>query len=139
MDVKIKIIEGGIMPERKTCGAVGFDCYARLEKPLTLKVNERAKIPLGFCIQMPDYLGAHVTPRSGLTSCGADSHVGTIDWDYTGEVCAIVENKTGCDYIISNGDRIAQLEFVEVPIIRFVEKNFTKTERGDKGYGSTGI
>lgn len=139
MNVKIKVVEGGKLPERKTSGAVGFDCYARLESPVTLAAGERTRIPLGFRIQMPKHLGCHVTPRSGMTSKGKDTHHGTIDWDYTGEVCATLENNTGETITVSNGERIAQIEFIEVPKIHFITDEFEDTERGDDGFGSTGI
>lgn len=143
IDVKIKYLsENAVCPEYSTDGSLGMDLSAALEQPLTIKAGERALIPLGFAIQIPDGWGAFVFPRSGLSfkkGITMANCVGVIDTDYTGEVKVSAVNLSDKDYTINPGDRVAQLVFLPVEKARFVEsESLDDTDRGTGGFGSTG-
>lgn len=140
-EIKIKLIDGGRIPEKKTIGAVAFDCYARLGKTcVIIEPTYRALIPLGFACGLPEGYEVQIRPRSGLSKKGIDVSLGTGDVDYTGEYMACVVNNSKEDFKVFDGDRICQLAIREVPKVALVEVNeLAKTERGEKGFGSTGI
>ncbi len=143
IDVKIKFLsECAKMPEYATDGSLGMDLSAAIDVPLTIKAGERALVPLGFAIKIPEGYGAFVFPRSGLsfkqgiTMCNS---VGVIDTDYTGEVKVAAINVSDKDYTINPGDRIAQLVFLPVEKAKLIAaESLETTERGDGGFGSTG-
>ena len=141
LKLDIKIIEGGKLPEYKTVGSVGADCCARLEKPFDLYPNTRAKIPLGFAVQLPAGFEMQIRGRSGLAdSKGIVAVTGTIDMDYTGEVKVILFNKGREVFHIENGDRIAQAVIAPIVQVGFNPVDeLQKTDRGAGGFGSTGI
>jgi len=140
MDIKIKLVEGGKLPEYKTLGSVGADCYARLANPVTIAIGEHAMIPLGFCVEIPEGYEMQIRGRSGLMSKGVVGALGTIDTDYRGEVKAIIFNHSYNFITINDGDRIGQL--VISPVVKAewnVCKELSDTERNNNGFGSTGI
>lgn len=141
MNVKIKILDGGKMPEYKRKGDACLDCYARIEcKFVTIPKGTRALIPLGFMLELPADYEAVVRPRSGLTSDYIDVAIGTCDENYRGELMANVINNSGEDFVISNGDRICQLAIREAPKVMFeVVDKLSESNRGDKGFGSSGV
>jgi len=141
--IKIKIITGGKPPEKMSPGAVGYDVFARLEKPLVLDPGARALVPAGFEIEIPEGFEAQIRPRSGLAigyGLVLLNSPGTIDPDYRGEVKVILANLGQKDIIISNGDRIAQMVIspVALPQIEITE-NLSESKRGKNGFGSTGV
>ena len=143
IDVKIKYLSANaVCPEYSTDGSLGMDLSAALDKPLTIKAGERALIPLGFAIQIPEGWGAFVFPRSGLSfkkGITMANCVGVIDTDYTGEVKVSAINLSDKDYTINPGDRVAQLVFLPVEKARFIQaESLDDTERGAGGFGSTG-
>lgn len=141
-DIKIKVFEGGKLPVYKTKGASCADCYARLEgKDFTVIFpNERELIPLGFALELPEGYEAVIRPRSGMMSKGIDEAIGTIDSDYRGEVRACIINNTTQRIKIYNGDRICQMKIQESQQFNFkVVDELSETERGDGGFGSTGV
>lgn len=119
-----------------------MDLCACLDSPLILAPVQRAKIPTGLAIELPEGFEAQVRPRSGL----ADRHgialvnsPGTIDSDYRGEIQAILINLGSEAFEIKPGDRIAQLVIAPVARAALVElENLSDTPRGDGGFGSTG-
>lgn len=140
--IKVKLIDGGKLPEFKTDGAVCADCYARCETPIEIKPNERKLIPLGFAVELPKGYEMIIRPRSGMTGDGIDAGIGTIDYDYRGEVMACLINNHGkpSSIIIENGLRICQCAIRKVPEIEFeVVEQLSPTTRGSNGFGSTGI
>lgn len=141
MKVKIKLIQGGKLPVFKTEGAACADCYARLDESITLYPKCRATIPLGFAVELPHGYELQIRPRSGLSKNGIDEVFGTGDEDYTGEYAATIINNSNNVFTIKNGDRICQCGIREVPEIAFdiVDEIKKTTERGDKGFGSTGV
>ena len=137
-EIKVKLIDGGKMPESKSDGAVCADAYARTVNHF-IKQGERELVPLGFALELPDCYEAIVRPRSGNSKNGIDISIGTIDTDYRGEVMACVVNNSDKDFPIHNGDRICQIAIREVPEINFnVVEELSETERGSKGFGSSG-
>ena len=141
MQIKIKRIKNGKLPEYKTQGSVGADCYARIEKEIILNENDMVTIPLGFAVEIPDGYEMQIRPRSGLARKNKMLAVlGTIDSDYRGEVCAILINHSRSIFIVKPNDRIAQA--VVCPVIRAewcLTDELSETERGEGGFGSTGI
>lgn len=138
--VNIRLIKGGQLPVFKTKGAVACDCYARLLEDLVIPIGERRLVPLGFAVELPEGWEIQIRPRSGLTSKGIDVALGTGDWDYVGEYKANVINNSTEDFVIHNGDRICQVALREAPVVVFTNvKELKQTERGDKGFGHTGI
>ena len=138
MKVKIKLIEGGKLPEFKHSDDACCDCYARVGTEV--KAGERKLVPLGFALELPIDYEAVIRPRSGLTSKGIDSAIGTIDAGYRGEVMACIINNSDEDIDILEGARICQMAIRKVPAIEFeVYQSLSTTERGDKGFGSTGV
>jgi dUTP pyrophosphatase len=140
MKVKIKLIDGGKMPEYKTKGAACCDAYARLITPyITIPKGARCLINLGVCFGLPDGYEAVIRPRSGNSGKGLDIIPGTIDADYTGEIKACVVNNTGGDIDVKNLERICQIKIQEAQQFEFVEVDeIEATERGDGGFGHTG-
>lgn len=137
VDVKIKLFEGGQLPEYKRNGDVCMDCKSR--RNTVLKYGERTLIPLGFALELPAGFEAVVRPRSGNSKNGIDVAIGTIDTNYRGEVMACVINNSGNDFFVETGDRICQLAIREVPTVSWnVVKELSETERGSNGFGSTG-
>lgn len=137
-EVKVKLMDGGKMPEYKTKGAVCADCYARGEH--IVPAGERILVPLGFAVELPHCYEMVVRPRSGFSAKGVDVAVGTVDEDYRGEVSACVINTLSESVLIKNGDRICQIAVREVPEISFTAvSELSATERGGNGFGSTGV
>lgn len=139
MKIKIKLIEGGRLPEFKTDGAVCADCYSRCENPIEIKPGERKLIPLGFAVELPKGYEIVLRPRSGMSKNGIDIAIGTIDSDYRGEVMACVINNIDKAVAVENDTRICQCAIRQVPEIEFeVVSELSETTRGNNGFGSTG-
>lgn len=137
--IKIQIMDGGKLPEKKTKGAACFDCYARL--PANVPFTGRCLVPLGFALQLPRGYEAVIRPRSGFSAQGVDIAIGTIDADYRGEVSACVCNLgKPSGFIINAGDRVCQIKIQKAEKTGWkVVKKLSKTARGKKGFGSTGV
>lgn len=140
MEVKIVNKSGYPLPEYKTAGAAGCDLHAVLEYPKKLGRLDRAVIPTGIHVQLPEGYEAQVRPRSGLAAkFGVTAILGTIDADYRGEIKTILVNLSNEDYTVQPGERIAQLVISKVERATFVEvDSLDDTERGEGGFGSTG-
>ena len=138
MKVKIKKINDGKIPEYKTNGSAGADCYSRIMWQVHPK--EIIRIPLGFAVEIPEGCEMQIRPRSGLTSRGIFSQLGTIDSDYRGEVNAVITNNSNEDFMIEKYSRICQIVLAPVEKAEFeIVDNLSNTERGSDGFGSTGI
>lgn len=131
------------LPKYQTPGSAGLDLAAALEKPLRVKPLERVLVPTGLRIAIPEKFEAQVRPRSGLAAKHGLTILnapGTIDWDYRGELKVLLVNLGNKVVTIEPLDRIAQL--VISPVARAEVRWATEldeTERGEGGYGSTGI
>lgn len=137
MKINIVLIKDGKIPEYKTIGSAGADCYSRVDE--ILKPQEIKKIPLGFAVEIPMGYEMQIRGRSGMSSEGHFGILGTIDSDYRGEVCAIIHNDSGEYFKINKGDRVAQAIIAPVITAQFNEViNLSETKRGKGGFGSTG-
>ena len=131
-----------ITPIYKTDGSSGVDLSAFLEKKVVIKPNSSELIPTGLQVAIPEELEIQIRPRSGLAakeSIGVLNSPGTIDSDYRGELKIILFNHGKEDFIINNGDRIAQMVLVPIVKMEFEEvDSLPNTVRGQGGFGSTG-
>ena len=135
---EIYFFDGGKAPEFMTDGAACADCYSRVS--CEIPAGGRLLIPLGFAIELPRGFEGVIRPRSSLTKIGLDCPIGTIDSDYRGEVNAIIINNSGEKYKIEKGARVCQFAIRRAERFRFVPATeLSETERGEKGFGSTGV
>lgn len=134
-------------PEYATIGASAFDLRANIESSVVLGAGESVMIPTGLYFQLPTNFEIQIRPRSGLAfkhNITVLNSPGTIDADYRGEIGVILINHGKRDFVIENGERIAQAVIATVmgkTIVNLnrVESIDNNTERGDSGFGSTGI
>ncbi|WOC41173.1 dUTP diphosphatase [Polaribacter sp. HL-MS24] len=130
-------------PNYETEGAAGMDLRANIEDPITLKPLERAIVKTGLFIALPIGFEAQVRPRSGLAAKKGISVLnspGTVDADYRGEIGVILVNLSPDDFTINDGERIAQLIIAKHERIDWKEVTvLSETERGNGGFGSTGV
>ena len=131
-----------ITPSYRTGGSSGVDLSAFLDKKVVIKPNSSALIPTGLQVAIPVELEIQIRPRSGLAAKDSISVLnspGTIDSDYRGELKIILFNHSKKDFIINNGDRIAQMVLVPIIKMEFEEvDSLPDTVRGQGGFGSTG-
>ena len=139
----MKVTDTKYTPEYATKGAAGMDLKARLEEPVTLLPRQRALIPTGVCIELPEGYEAQIRARSGLASkhgITLISGVGTIDSDYRGELHVPLINQSEHVMQIKDGDRIAQMVVTEYThITPNIVYELSETTRGNKGFGHTGV
>ena len=130
------------LPEYKTDGASGMDLRAFIKKPLSIKPKASILVPTGLSIAFSEKYGIQIRPRSGLAAkynISVLNTPGTIDSDYRGEIKVIIYNHGNVDFIINNGDRIAQMVLSPVIKMELEEVNdLPGTMRGEGGFGSTG-
>lgn len=144
VDVLVEYFGSFELPDYKTSGAAGIDLPAELDEPILLKPMDFRLIKTGLKIALPYGLEAQVRSRSGLAlkhGIVVLNAPGTIDADYRGEIGVIIANLSKEDFIINPGDRIAQLvisRYVTMNAV-VVDKIPNDTERGDGGYGHTGM
>lgn len=142
--MKIKIINKSTfpLPEYKTELSAGMDLCANLSETVVLRPLERALIPTGLAIELPEGFEAQVRPRSGLAikhGLTVLNTPGTIDADYRGEIGVILVNISPTDFSIQNGERIAQLVIAKHETVEWLEVEvLEETSRGQGGFGSTG-
>lgn len=143
--MKVKILNKSMhdLPSYKTEGASGVDLKANILESITLKPFERELIPTGIFVEIPRGFEAQIRARSGLAIKNGISLVngiGTIDSDYRGEIKVILINLGSDDFIINNGDRIAQMVFMKYESASFeVVVELGETNRGKGGFGHTGV
>lgn len=134
-------------PEYATSGSSGFDLRASLTEPIIIKTGEYKLIKTGLYFEIPRNMEITIRSRSGLAykyGIAVLNGIGTIDSDYRGEIGVLLINHGKEDFVIQNGDRIAQgvlSNVINKPLITFVkiDEIMSNTERLDGGYGSTGI
>lgn len=143
--IKVKIINrsGLELPSYETPSAAGMDVRAALEAPVTLAPMQRALIPTGLRVQLPQGYELQVRPRSGLALRSGISIVntpGTVDADYRGEIGIIVINLSDQPFTINHGDRIAQFVVAQYSHVEWEPaRELDRTVRGDGAFGHTGI
>jgi dUTP pyrophosphatase len=142
LTVGIKKVRPGPIPCYMTEHAAGVDLHAALESDFTLHPGERALVPTGIAVEIPPGFEAQVRPRSGLALRHGVTLVnspGTIDADYRGEIGVILINLGSEPFIVSNGERIAQLVFARYERAEFIEvEELGESGRGTGGFGHTG-
>lgn len=143
MKVKVVNKSNNALPAYETKNSAGMDLRAYLpEGPVTLQPMQRALIPTGLYIEIPEGYEGQVRPRSGLAfkhGITVLNTPGTIDADYRGELKQILINLSDEPFVINNGDRIAQIVFARCEQAEMVEvEELSETERGAGGFGHTG-
>lgn len=142
--MKIKIVNNSkhALPAYETALSAGMDIRANLEEPILLKPLERILVPTGLFIELPAGYEAQIRPRSGLAIKKGISLVntpGTIDADYRGEIKIITINLSGDDFIIRDGERIAQMIISSHEKAEWMEvEELNETSRGEGGFGHSG-
>jgi dUTP pyrophosphatase len=143
--MKVNIINKGHqpLPQYATEQSAGMDLRANLDEPVTLKPLERRLIPTGLHIALPVGFEAQVRPRSGLAlkkGITVLNTPGTIDADYRGEIGVVLINLSQEDFVVNDGERIAQMVIARHEKADFIEVEvLDETERGEGGYGHTGV
>ncbi|MBT8273391.1 MAG: dUTP diphosphatase [Bacteroidia bacterium] len=131
------------LPTYETMMSAGMDLRAHIKTPIQLKPLERAIVGTGLYIELPKGYEAQVRPRSGLAAKKGISVLnapGTIDADYRGEIGVILVNLSQTDFMVENGERIAQLVIAKHERADWLEvEQLAETSRGAGGFGSTGV
>ena len=142
MTIKIVNKSKHQIPQYETEASAGMDLRANIEEVLIMKPLERCIVKTGLFIELPIGTEAQVRPRSGLAAKFGVTVLnapGTIDADYRGEICVILINLSNADFVINDGERIAQLVIAKHEKIAWQEVAvLDETKRGTGGFGSTG-
>ena len=142
--MRVKVINKSSydLPQYETVHAAGLDLKANIDKSIVLKSLQRALVPTGIYIELPDGYEAQIRPRSGLAAKHGISLVnspGTIDPDYRGEIKVILVNLSDTDFELKPGERIAQMLIARFERIEWDEVEIlSESGRGEGGFGSTG-
>lgn len=143
MNIKIINKSSHSLPNYETLASAGMDLRANLEDAITLKPLERTIIKTGLFIELPIGIEAQVRPRSGLAAKKGVTVLnapGTIDADYRGEIGVILINLSNDEFVVENGERIAQLIIAKHERAVWEEVEVLgETKRGEGGFGSTGV
>ncbi len=142
--IQLKVINltDYVLPEYATILSAGLDLKANISESILLKPLQRSLIPTGLFIELPEGFEAQIRPRSGLAfkhGLTVLNSPGTIDADYRGEIKVLLVNLSETDFIVNNGERIAQMviakheQIIWEPVIQLEKSN-----RGSGGFGSTG-
>lgn len=130
------------LPAYATALSAGMDLRANIEEPIVLKPLERRLVPTGLFIALPAGYEAQVRPRSGLAlkhGIGVLNSPGTIDADYRGEIGVILVNLSNQEFVINDGERIAQMVVARHETVEWKSvEELAATERGAGGFGHTG-
>jgi dUTP pyrophosphatase len=131
------------LPQYATAQSAGMDLRANLDEPVTLRPMERRLIATGLHIALPEGYEAQIRPRSGLAlkrGITVLNSPGTVDADYRGEIGVLLINLSQEDFIINDGERIAQMVIARYEQAQFIKVEvLDETERGEGGYGHTGV
>lgn len=144
MGIKVKIVNKSAypVPAYATELSAGMDLKANITEPVTIASLERAMIPTGIYMELPEGYEAQIRPRSGLAAkfgVTVANAPGTVDADYRGEVKVILVNLSKEPFVINPGERIAQMVIAKYEKIEWEEvEELGDTERGAGGFGSTG-
>ena len=143
--MKVQIINRGHhpLPEYATTQSAGLDLRANIDESIVLHPMERRLVPTGLFMALPVGYEAQIRPRSGLAlkyGITVLNTPGTIDADYRGEIMVLLINFSQNDFVINDGERIAQMVIAKHENAEFIEvENLDDTERGTGGYGHTGV
>jgi len=142
--LSVKVVNAGSheLPAYATEHSAGLDLRANIAASVTLKPLQRALISTGLSIELPEGYEAQIRPRSGLAFKHGISIVnspGTIDADYRGEIKVLLVNLSDADFVVEDGERIAQMVVAKYERVQWQPvQELSETERGTGGYGSTG-
>jgi len=143
--IEVKVVNKGHqpLPAYATPQSAGMDLRANLDEPVVLKPLERRLIPTGLHIALPEGYEAQVRPRSGLAlkkGITVLNSPGTVDADYRGEVGVVLVNLSAEEFTVNDGERIAQMVIARHEQADFtIVESLDETERGEGGYGHTGV
>nr|WP_294724701.1 dUTP diphosphatase [Prevotella sp.] len=143
--MKVQIINRGHhpLPEYATTQSAGMDLRANIDESIVLRPMERRLVPTGLFMALPVGYEAQIRPRSGLAlkhGITVLNTPGTIDADYRGEIMVLLINFSQNDFVINDGERIAQMVIAKHENAEFIEvETLDDTERGTGGYGHTGV
>ncbi|MAX68659.1 MAG: dUTP diphosphatase [Flavobacteriales bacterium] len=143
--MKVKVVNKSKhdLPNYSTTASAGMDVRANIDNPFTLKPLERTIVKTGLFLELPVGYEAQVRPRSGLAfkkGITVLNSPGTIDADYRGEVGVILVNLSSEEFVIEDGERIAQMVIAKHEQASWIEvETLEETERGVGGFGSTGV
>lgn len=143
--MKVEIINNSKheTPQYATVHSAGVDLRANIEESITLKPLERTLVKTGLFIALPEGTEAQVRPRSGLAykkGITVLNAPGTIDADYRGEIGVLLVNLSNTDFVIEDGERVAQLVIARHEVAEWNEvSKLSETVRGEGGFGSTGV
>lgn len=142
MNIKVINKSKHPLPEYSTLMSAGMDLRANIENTIVLKTLERTLVKTGLFIELPRGFEAQIRPRSGLAfkkGITVLNSPGTIDADYRGEVGVILINLSKEDFVLEDGERIAQMVIAKHENAEWIKvKTLDKSERGSGGFGSTG-
>lgn len=137
-----KLRDDAIIPTQGSKYAAGYDLYAAIDAPITIKSEETVKIGTGLAFELPEGFFAGLFARSGLATkkgLRPANCIGVVDCDYRGEVIVAIHNDSNRNTVIAPGDRIAQMILLPYQSMEFTEVNdLNETDRGDGGFGSSG-
>jgi len=143
MEIKIINHSSNTLPNYATSLSAGMDLRAHISTDILIKPLERQLISTGISIELPEGYEAQIRPRSGLALKNGISIVnapGTIDADYRGEIKVLLVNLSNENFVVKNGERIAQMVIAKHEKIQWKEvEKLNETDRGSGGYGHTGI
>ncbi len=143
MTIKIINKSQHALPNYETNASAGMDLRANINEAILLKPLERAIVKTGLFIELPIGYEAQVRPRSGLAAKKGITVLnspGTVDADYRGEIGVILVNLSNEEFIVENGERIAQLIIAKHERAEWIEvQELSETSRGEGGFGSTGV
>lgn len=143
MNIKVINRSDNPMPAYETIHAAGMDIRASVDEEVCIKPLQRVLIPTGLYIELPEGYEAQIRPRSGLALKNGITVLnspGTIDADYRGEVKILLINLSDTDFMVKNGDRIAQMIIAKHEQAEWVQAEIlNETTRGTGGYGHTGM
>ena len=142
MEIKIKLTRDMSAPAYATEGAAAVDLRAAVDMPVTIAPGERALIPTGLAVAIPQGYVGIVAARSGLAckkGIALSNGIGVIDSDYRGEIGVSLHNTSSVPFTVERGERIAQMMFMPVATVSFLPaEELEETARGEGGFGSTG-
>lgn len=145
MKIQVKVINKGHhdLPAYATAQSAGMDLRANIDAPITLRPMQRQLVPTGLYMSLPEGYEAQVRPRSGLAlkhGITVLNSPGTIDADYRGEVMVLLINLSDTDFVINDGERIAQMVIARHAVAELeLTDRLDDTGRGAGGYGHTGV
>ena len=138
-----KLHKDSTVPKKGSHLAAGYDLFCYTDRDILIESMGKSRIPTGISVQLPHNTYGRVAPRSGLTwNKFLDVGAGVVDEDYRGEILVILFNFSKENVIIKNGDKIAQLIVERImpteEVVYEPDQELSETERGGKGFGSTG-